>query len=88
MAATMARLKPLQGGVTHPAVVVEQPMDWALRKGALREVGARRCLLQEDGRCRPACGDATSASWPVRLSKFISFHAFLYGRDELRNTLR
>jgi hypothetical protein len=67
MEGTAGRLIPPQGGEMPPAVVVGQPMDGALRKGPLRkgplrEVGARQCLLQGGGRCRPASGDATSAS--------------------------
>jgi hypothetical protein len=60
----------------HLGAVVEQPMDWVLRKGVRREVGARRCLLQEDGRCRPASREATSASWRFDFSKFYSFPSY------------
>ena len=61
MVDTAAHLIPHQGGVIHPAAVVEQPMDGARRKGVvLREVGARRCPLQGDGLCRPTSGTSVS----------------------------
>lgn len=76
MVGTAAHLIPHRGGLMHPAAVVEQPMDGARRKGVLREVGARRCLLQEDGPCRPT--PRISASWRVDFSNFYSFFITLF----------
>jgi hypothetical protein len=64
MARTAVHLIPHQGGVTHLVAVVEPPMGGVRHKGVIREDGVRRCLMQEDGQCRPASGSLSLvASW-------------------------